>query len=296
MLIPVLDDDKHYWVGDDEVEKLLRRGEGWLAAHPERELIAAPLPQAPARRWPATRWRGWRTTTRPIPTQTREPARRGEEVRRTRLSLHEQRLQRRGWRRSGRAAQRACWTSAAARAGCCASCWRTGRSSEIVGLDVSYRALERAADRLHLDRLPSAQRQRLTLLHGSLTYRDERLAGYDAAAVVEVIEHLDSAAPGRVRAGAVRVRAARHGGADHAEPGVQRAVPHAARRAACATATTASSGRAQSSRPGRDAVAAAPSATRVRFSPIGPEDPDAGAPTQMAVFTHGGVTTTDEHA
>jgi 3' terminal RNA ribose 2'-O-methyltransferase Hen1 len=39
VLIPVLDDDKHYWVGDDEVDKLVRRGEGWLALHPERELI-----------------------------------------------------------------------------------------------------------------------------------------------------------------------------------------------------------------------------------------------------------------
>jgi len=39
VLIPVLDDRKHYFVGDDEVEKLLRRGEGWLTAHPERDLI-----------------------------------------------------------------------------------------------------------------------------------------------------------------------------------------------------------------------------------------------------------------
>ena len=39
VLIPVLDDEKHYWVGDDEVDKLLRHGEGWLAVHPERELI-----------------------------------------------------------------------------------------------------------------------------------------------------------------------------------------------------------------------------------------------------------------
>src|SRR4029078_11461070 len=40
VLIPVLDDEKHYWVGDEEVEKLLRHGEGWLASHPERALIA----------------------------------------------------------------------------------------------------------------------------------------------------------------------------------------------------------------------------------------------------------------
>ena len=62
---------------------------------------------------------------------------------------------------------------------------------QIVGLDVSHRALEIAADRLHLDRLPERQRQRIQPLHGSLIYRDRRLEGFDAAAVVEVIEHLD---------------------------------------------------------------------------------------------------------
>ena len=41
VLIPVLDDDKHYWVGDDEVQKLLRFCAGWLEDHPARELIAA---------------------------------------------------------------------------------------------------------------------------------------------------------------------------------------------------------------------------------------------------------------
>jgi 3' terminal RNA ribose 2'-O-methyltransferase Hen1 len=39
VLIPVLDDDKHYWVGEDEVAKLLRRGEGWLETHPSQDLI-----------------------------------------------------------------------------------------------------------------------------------------------------------------------------------------------------------------------------------------------------------------
>src|SRR5262249_49803151 len=62
---------------------------------------------------------------------------------------------------------------------------------QIVGIDVSYRALEMAKDKLNLDRLPEMQRQRVQLLHGSLMYRDQRLAGFDAAAVVEVIEHLD---------------------------------------------------------------------------------------------------------
>ena len=40
VLIPVLDDGKHYWVGQAEVEKLVRHGEGWLGSHRERELIA----------------------------------------------------------------------------------------------------------------------------------------------------------------------------------------------------------------------------------------------------------------
>ena len=68
---------------------------------------------------------------------------------------------------------------------------------EIVGMDVSHRSLERAADRLRLERMPERQRGRVRLLHGSLMYRDRRLEGYDAAALVEVIEHLD---PPRLRA------------------------------------------------------------------------------------------------
>jgi len=62
---------------------------------------------------------------------------------------------------------------------------------QIVGVDVSHRALEIAARRLRVDTLPPKQRERISLLHGSLMYRDRRLEGYDAAAVVEVVEHLD---------------------------------------------------------------------------------------------------------
>lgn len=39
VLLPVLDDTKHYWVGPDEVDKLIRRGAGWLADHPLRDLV-----------------------------------------------------------------------------------------------------------------------------------------------------------------------------------------------------------------------------------------------------------------
>ena len=58
-------------------------------------------------------------------------------------------------------------------------------------MDVSHQALSRAAQRLHLDEMPPRQRARLELIQGSLLYKDDRLAGFDAAALVEVIEHLD---------------------------------------------------------------------------------------------------------
>tara|TARA_Y100000588_G_C13953192_1_gene795330 strand:- start:155 stop:823 length:669 start_codon:yes stop_codon:yes gene_type:complete len=64
---------------------------------------------------------------------------------------------------------------------------------KITGLDVSHQSLQRAAQRLHLDTLPERQRQRLELLQGSLLYRDNRLAGYDDAALVEVNEQADFA-------------------------------------------------------------------------------------------------------
>jgi 3' terminal RNA ribose 2'-O-methyltransferase Hen1 len=189
VLIPVLDNDKHYWVGDDEVEKLLRRGEGWLAGHPERELIT--------HRYLKHR----RSLTQDALARLAEGAAGdaedvGAELEKEeatvdrRLHLHGQRLQ---------AVAEALRDSGAKRVldlgcgeGMLLKILLADRAfDEIVGVDVSYRALERAKDRLNLDRLLERQRQRIALLHGSLTYRDRRLEGYDGAAVVEVIEHLD---------------------------------------------------------------------------------------------------------
>src|SRR5207249_11541287 len=62
---------------------------------------------------------------------------------------------------------------------------------EVLGVDVSARALEIAARRLRLDRMPERQRERVRLIQSSLTYRDDRIAGYDAAVLMEVIEHVD---------------------------------------------------------------------------------------------------------
>jgi 3' terminal RNA ribose 2'-O-methyltransferase Hen1 len=63
---------------------------------------------------------------------------------------------------------------------------------EVLGLEVSTAALETARRRLKVEQMPERQASRLRLIQGSLTYRDRRLDGYDAAAVLEVIEHLDA--------------------------------------------------------------------------------------------------------
>jgi 3' terminal RNA ribose 2'-O-methyltransferase Hen1 len=189
VLLPVLDDDKHYWVGRDEVDKLLRRGDEWLATHPERELIT--------RRY----LRHDRVLTREAlarlmedqvedPDVEEESHDAEEEAVEKPLSLNEQRVA---------AVLNAIRASGARRVldlGCgqgklLRQLLKEQGLERVVGVDVSYRALEVAARRLHLDTMAPRQRARVDLLQGSLTYRDKRLAGFDAAAVVEVIEHLD---------------------------------------------------------------------------------------------------------
>ena len=188
VLIPALDDRKHYWIGDDEVEKLVARGKGWLETHPRRETIARRylkhrgtlVDEALARL----------SDVNAEQTESRASAR---DLGAT-APLAEQRIA---------AVARALADSGARRVldlGCgegrlLESLMAAPQFSEIVGVDVSAGALARAERRLGLERLPDRQRGRIRLLQGSLTYRDRRLAGYDAAAVVEALEHLD---PGRL--------------------------------------------------------------------------------------------------
>jgi 3' terminal RNA ribose 2'-O-methyltransferase Hen1 len=155
--------------------------------------------------------------------------------------------------------------------------------TEIVGMDVSYRALEVAQDRLGLERLPPAKRERITLIQGSLNYWDSRLEGYDAAAVVEVIEHLD---PSRLAA-FERILF------KHARPGtVVLTTPNVEYNA---TWPSLPGGRFRHrdhrfewTRAEFQAWATGVAECfgyTVRFAPIGPEDPALGPPTQMAVFS-----------
>jgi len=176
-------------VGKDEVEKLLRHGEGWLHGHPEREAIVSRY------------LRGFRNLTREAlarltedesldPDAEQETKEEQERAIESPIRLHDVRLQQVTSELKANGAKRVldlgCGEGKLIR-----ELLKDKQFEEILGMDVSYRSLEVAAERLHLDTLPPKQKERIKLIQGSLMYRDKRLAGFDAAAVVEVIEHLD---------------------------------------------------------------------------------------------------------
>ncbi|MCX5150129.1 MULTISPECIES: 3' terminal RNA ribose 2'-O-methyltransferase Hen1 [unclassified Streptomyces] len=194
VLLPVLDDAKHYWVAPDEVDKLLRAGDGWLAAHPENGLISA--------RYLARHKRLTRDALERLELVRLAEAD-GSEVEELDNAVDENRdteerpvplaVQRR------EAVLAALRTAGAARVldlGCgqgqlVQALLKDAAFTEIVGVDVSMRALGTAAKRLRLERMGERQSSRVQLLQGSLAYTDKRLTGYDAAVLSEVIEHLD---------------------------------------------------------------------------------------------------------
>jgi 3' terminal RNA ribose 2'-O-methyltransferase Hen1 len=191
VLVPVLDNEKHYWVGDDEVEKLLRHGEGWLAQHPEKEAIATRYLKyrRSLAREALARLLEDESTEADASEETRD---REEEAIERPISLNEQRIS------SVLAALKSTGSKRVVDLGCgegklIRALLEDKAFDEIVGMDVSHRVLEKARERLRLDRMPGKLRERVRLLQGSLTYRDKRLSGFDAATVVEVIEHLDEA-------------------------------------------------------------------------------------------------------
>ena len=310
VLLPVLDDNKHYWVADAEIDKLLRAGGEWLATHPERDLITHrylahqrqlaataiarlaevddtepealdnAVPDAADSTDPGSTDPG-STGPAVIPGST------GPGAAPRRHSLAQQR------REAVLAVLRDAVLKDAAAArvadlGCgegslVALLLRESSAARILGIDVSHRALERAAQRLHLDTMPDRQRERMDLLQSSLTYADERLAGLDAAVLMEVIEHVD---PPRLGALEQTVfGAARPGTVVVTTPNAEHNVRFADLRPG---AMRHPDHRFEWTRPEFRDWAAGVAGRRgyqVRFLPVGPDDPEVGPPTQLAVFT-----------
>ncbi len=188
VLIPVFDRQKHYWIGEDEVEKLLRMGEGWLADHPERGYITGRY----LRRRRSLVNKAFERLAAADAGETEEQA---EEEGRSessdrKLNLNAQRLG------GVVAALKSFGANSVIDLGCgegnlLSLLVKEGQFSRIAGVDVSPVTLERASEKLHYNNMSESARARLSLFQGSLTYKDARFAGYDAACVVEVIEHLD---------------------------------------------------------------------------------------------------------
>lgn len=197
VLLPVLDNSKHYYVGVEETDKLLAHGGVWLAAHPERELIARrylrykrPLVQSAIARLIEADAQITDDAGSDDDSESDGESAGAAESADPEIGLHELRLN------TVLAAIREADAHSLADLGCgegklLALALKERTLTRIVGMDVSSVALARARRRLHLDTLPPAQRQRITVEQGSLLYRDQRLAGFDVVTLVEVIEHLD---------------------------------------------------------------------------------------------------------
>ena len=281
VLVPVLDAEKHYWVEDDEVEKLLRKGEGWLAAHPEREAITARYLRYDRR---LTRDALARLAEEDAPDpEAVEQVHTNEELEiEAPIRLWEQRIG------AVLSALRAVDAKTVLDLGCgegklLKPLLQDKAFERIVGMDVSYRSLEAARRRLNMDQMPDAQRKRIELIHGSLMYRDKRLEGFDAATVIEVVEHLDPprlAAFERVLFECAQPRA------------VLITTPNSEYNVKFGTLAAGrfrhKDHRFEWSREKFSEWAHGIGQRfgySVRFRPIGPEDSVVGAPTQMGVFT-----------
>ena len=281
VLLPVMDDDKHYWVERGEIEKLLSRGEDWLGAHPERDLITRRYLR---HRAPLTR----EALARLLEEDQGDPdadaaeSDAAEDALEERVSLADQRA----------GAVTAALLSAGATSvvdiGCgdgklLRALLKDGTFERIAGVDVSMGALGTASRRLHIDTMTPRQRERITLFQSALTYRDRRLQGYDAAVLMEVVEHVDA---DRLDA----LEAAIFGAAHPATVIVT--TPNVEYNVRFSSLPDGSlRHRDHRFEWSRDAFAAWAGGVAdrhgyaVRFLPVGPDDAEVGPPTQMAVFS-----------
>ncbi len=304
VLLPVLDDAKHYWVSTDEVDKLIRSGAGWLAGHPEASLITrrylahqGGLQRSALARLAEVDDAEPEAFDNAVPDGVADAVPDGVadagpgQVGPDPADESADRPAPLAVQRQGAvlAVLRAAGVQRVADVGCgegalTAALLADRSFSRVIATDVSARALAVAERRLRLDRMSEPQRARLQLMLSSVTYRDDRLKGLDAIVLMEVVEHVD---PPRLAA-------------------LERCVfDHAAPRLVVVTTPNVEYNVRYESLPAgsmrhRDhrfewtraefAAWAAAVAGRygytARFLPVGPDDPDVGPPTQLAVFTH----------
>ena len=186
VLIPVFDKQKHYYISEAEIKKLLEHGEGWLASHPYKEKIA--------QRYFSARKNFARKALDVLLADNPDEELNDDDAveKEVRTPLNTVRLE---------TVKNEVLASGAASVidlGC-GECRLTSlllsepQITKVTACDVSASVLEKAAGRLKLERMPDYKRNKLTLMQASLTYKDKRFEGYDCACVVEVIEHIEPA-------------------------------------------------------------------------------------------------------
>lgn len=188
VLIPVFDKQKHYYIAEDEIQKLLSHGEGWLASHPFREKIANRY--FTAKRSYARKAIDILLADEALPEVPEELTEKSESEKKSYTPLNTQRME---------AVKNAVLQSGASSVidlGC-GECRLTSlllnesQIRHVTACDVSVHELEKASQKLHLDRMPAYRKNKLTLMQASLTYLDKRFENFDCACVIEVIEHIE---------------------------------------------------------------------------------------------------------
>lgn len=180
VLIPVFDRQKHYFVSKPEIDKLLLHGAGWLEDHPMRKFIIQ-------RYFPKTRsYADTALTALPGRSKGDDDGAKEKEIfhplNQVRLHAVAEEIIR-------------CGASSVADLGCGEGkllelLMPVGNVRRICGMDVAAEVLEKAEKRLFREEHSWQERKRVELIQGSLLYKDDRLLGFDAACVIEVIEHI----------------------------------------------------------------------------------------------------------
>jgi 3' terminal RNA ribose 2'-O-methyltransferase Hen1 len=285
VLIPVLDNSKHYYVGESEIEKLLDHGASWLPTHPDRDLITRRylIYRQQIVREAMARLDVLREDSPDTQEEVDDRAEEQEAASERPMHLNDVRMEavlqavKELEPQAERVLDLGCGD------GSLLLRLRKDQSiKRIVGVDVAARSLEHAARRLKMERASERELERISLIQGSLVYRDERFTGFDVALLIEVIEHLD---PPRIQAMEQVVFG-------HARP--RRVIVTTPNSEFNVTWPSLPAGRfrhrdhrfewsREQFRTWAERVAEE-HRFQVRLWPIGTVDPDLGPPTQMAIF------------
>ncbi|OJJ23338.1 3' terminal RNA ribose 2'-O-methyltransferase Hen1 [marine bacterium AO1-C] len=276
VLIPALDNDKHYFVSQGEIDKLLEKGKGWLENHPEKEQITRRyLINVGALTQEALARLNELNTEKVVEEVP-------EEIKQKKQTLHQQRLtqvlEQLKETKAKSVIDLGCGEGKLLR-----MLLKEKQFEKITGMDVSFGELIRAKNKLYWDEMAPKQKERIQLFQGALTYRDQRLEGYEAAALVEVIEHLDES----------RLQALERVVFEFARPkNVIMTTPNAEYNVKYETMEAGhmrhTDHRFEWTREEFETWAtelAERNHYKVTFLPVGPEDADVGAPSQMGIFT-----------